>query len=308
MKPVSMFLGTTGLNTVSDEARLGYDDTGLCDLAQAVNISIDATNRPSRRSGYAVAQAGEFHSLFCDGFACCVAKEFPADCSIMQVNPDGTLVGIRSGLTKGRRISWAQSHDAPFDLFYANGVENGVVRNGISYNWPDHSKMAMLTPTNIFYSPAPVGYLIAIVHGRMFVATEEALYYSVPFTFGCFDLGGSYLPWKRVTMIKEVKGGVFISTDAEVLFYAGVDISTAEVSTVSPFPAIPGSALTEYVEGAELGLPPGLCAVWVTREGVFVGMPTGEVVNINRQKIIYPEDVTSGAAMLRGYNFIHCMF
>ena len=71
--PVTIFSGTTGLNTVVDPVRLPYDsNAGVSDLGVAVNIKIDDSGRPGRVDGFVSLESGGFHSLFCDGGDCFV--------------------------------------------------------------------------------------------------------------------------------------------------------------------------------------------------------------------------------------------
>lgn len=304
---ITIFSGSSGLNTVSDEVRLPTDpNTGLCDLAQAVNVRVDINGRVTRRTGFVRKQTGEFHSVFCRRADCYVAKEFPGDCSILRVASDLSLVGVRSGLAKNRRISWAQDDDNAV-IYYANGIQNGIIVAGVSSPWPNLSTASTIEPTFRHFSPAPVGHRISLVHGRMLIATTEALYYSEPWNYGKYDLGGAYLAHPVVRMIKEVDAGVFISTDKETIFYRGIDLAEASPVTVADYPALEWSEAEDYVEGAEIGLEPGKCALWASPEGLCAGTAAGTFHNLTKNKVVYPEAVSRGASLLHGYNLIHCM-
>ena len=178
MKKLRFFSGSTGLNTNVDPVRVDYNPkTGVSDMVEGVNVVIDSTLRPCRRSGYSLAQGGNYHSLFCDGGDCFVAM----DTDLYRVAPDLSLVGIRSGLS-GHRIAYAQVNN---EAYYCNGADNGIVRDGVScvwaqgtYNGPETSRQ---------FSGPPVGNHLAFPLGRIFISVNDGLWWSEPYNFGLYD-------------------------------------------------------------------------------------------------------------------------
>jgi len=52
MAEITVFSGATGINNIVDPVRLKFDpDTGIGELAEAVNVVIDQTGRISRKHG-----------------------------------------------------------------------------------------------------------------------------------------------------------------------------------------------------------------------------------------------------------------
>lgn len=307
---VNLFTAASGLNTVDDPVRVVLDgETAVTDLAEAANISITRTGRPGLRVGHTLHDTSELHSLFCDNGPCFVAKEFTSDSSIMQVANDLTLSGIRSGLTKYARVSFAKAPGG--EHYYANGHQNGVIIDGISYEWPDHTSNDFGEQSRVFHN-APVGEHIAIGHGRMWISYEEdgkyILAYSEPFAYGRFDLSRCYFLFpSRVRMIREVVGGMYISDSTTTYFYRGTDPASMEPNIIANFPALEWSDAIEKVECLDIGLDPGLGVLWASPEGAILGHPQGFIKNLNKEKIIYPEDVRQGAGLLRGYHYWHVM-
>ncbi len=75
---------------------------------------------------------------------------------------------------------------------------------------------------------------------------------------------------------------------------------------VATYPAYEWSDCIEYVEGMEIGLDtPGLCALWHSPEGAILGTPSGQLINMNKSKVVYPQSGSYGASVIRGYDFIH---
>jgi len=297
MPPIKLFNGSSGLNTVVDPVRIKYDlDTGISDLGVAVNIKLDETGRPSRVDGYSEVLSGSYHSVFCDGGDCFVGK----GTSLYQLGTDLTETGVRSGLS-GDRIAFAED----VYTYYSNGTQNGVITNGISAAWP----------TDTYYGPdsskdwstAPVGHHLAFAFSRAFVAQNDILWWSEPFRYGLFNQAINFVRFPtKILMIKPVVSGMFVSDEKKTYFLQGTNPHTFIQQIVAQYPAYEWSEAIDYVEGLEIGLNnSGLCVLWSSPEGAILGTAQGQLININKSKIIYPEDGQYGASLLRGYDFIH---
>jgi len=165
MKPITIYTGATGLNTVDDPVRIGFNKNGQTDLGVAVNIEIDQSLRVTRRKGQTLLQSGAYHSLFCDGGDCFVVK----GTSLYQVASNGSLKGIRSGLTPGK-MSFAQSGDR---TYYANGYETGWIEDGISNVWQVGTFVG--PDTNRIFSDLIIGDHLSVFSGRIFVSEGNIL-------------------------------------------------------------------------------------------------------------------------------------
>lgn len=308
MEPITIYRGTTGINTVDDAVRLGGAE-GIIDCALIENMTVDRSNRANLRAGNTLVTPGDFHSLYNEKTGpCYVIEELTDYGNIMQVANDLSTRGVRSGLTKNRHMSWAKEGEK---IFYANGRENGLIINGVSNFWPDMSKHVGQETDRVFF-PAPVAEHLAIAFGRMWLSFSDGdhhlVVYSEPYAYGKFHLAKCYWEFtSRVRMIQPVAAGLYISTEDCVWFYNGVEPDSVEPRIVADFPALEWSAAYDMVEGTDLGFNPGRCALWASPEGAMLGHADGYVINLNKEKVIYPEDVRQGAGLLRGYNFWHMM-
>ena len=139
------------------------------------------------------------------------------------------------------------------------------------------------------------------------------LYWSEQHRFDLFDLGGSeyhgsYVQFHTdIRMIKSVATGLFVSTSKNVYFLNGNNPATFNSVKVTNFPAIEYSDSLEYIDGGEIGFDPGLCVLWASPVGAILGLPAGLIVNLTKEKIIYPKNVTQGFGCLVGYEFLHGM-
>jgi hypothetical protein len=292
---VPVIQNTTGLNTVDPPHRANAENTFL---AAAVNVRISRNGEISIVPGYTKLQdLTNGHSLFCDGGDCFVCQGG----SLYQVATDYSLSGVRSGMC-GDPVSYATHRDK---TYYTNGTENGVIRANVSYVW---GKDEYFGPdTTRYFSEPPVGHHLEIARGRMFVAENNVLWWSEPYQFGLFNQATSFVRFKtKIVMVKRVEGGLFVSDSEQTHFLPGSDPAGFSQVTVATYPAYEWSVATGYVDGQVLGLS-GKCALWSSPEGAILGSPDGQITNLNKDKVVYPENATAGASLIRGYDFIHTM-
>lgn len=295
----TIMAGTTGLNTVVDPVRLPFNSqTGISDLAAAVNITIDRTGRPERRDGYnQILPLANCHSLFCDGKACL----FVADDELSILESDYSRTVIRSGMAP-TRVDYAQVNNA---IYYVNGSQIGIVEGGVDVPWVANPVVGEIA-NKVFAGPI-LGEHIAFYAGRLWIAQGNNIVLSEPYAFSWYDLARSIIPFdSRVLMIKPVSTGVFVSTETHTFFIKGSTPGELSIKEVAAYPAIEWSVAIDYVEGLEIGLEEsGKCALWASPKGACLGTPSGVFNNLTRAKVIYPTPGASGSGLLRGYNFIH---
>jgi hypothetical protein len=99
------------------------------DLEVALNVDIDDSLSAGRRKGYsAPVTASVDRDLWASGSVCLGVGSN----ALKLVNPDYSLVTLRSGLTADRPLSYAVAGDR---VFYANGAELGCVQAGAHRTW-----------------------------------------------------------------------------------------------------------------------------------------------------------------------------
>lgn len=297
MQPITVFTGTTGLNIVDDPVRIGQQKGGVTDLQVAINMSVDKTGRPESRFGTLSLQTGAYHSLFCDGGDCFVVS----GSTLYQVAADGTLSEVRAGLTPAR-MDYAQ---VGARTYYTNGFELGIIHKGAHESWEEGVYVGPTTHRH-FSGPAAGNHLTEFF-GRMIIARDKVMYWSEPYNFGLFDAAGSFVQFhSKILMVKSVDTGLFISTQNNTYFLMGTDPGKWVPKRVAGYPAVEWTCAIDYIYTADLGMDmSGRCAVWASREGAILGLPDGNIKNLNKNKIIYPEASKTGFGGVFGYNFIH---
>lgn len=314
VKPITLYKGTVGLNTVLDPQRLSQgtrDQPNIIELAQAVDVIVDERGLGTLRAGSTLLGLGAYHSMASNGRVCFVARNWADQSTIEQVvmtSPTtAQFAGIRSGLTRGLPVSFAFDGDR---TWYTNGRENGYLEDGISHPWPDHSQADPVTATSRQFSPAPIGHLVAVGFGRVWVFDESTLWYSEPYSFGRFDKARGFFQFRsRGRMIVPVDGGLWISDEDTTYFLAGGDPSKMEPTKKAGFPALLGGHGTRKIIPDEMPLElTGQIAFWNSPKGLCIGGTNGEFFNPGSRKIKYPGEYTHGAICADETHFYQSMW
>jgi hypothetical protein len=310
VKPATLYSATSGLNTVLDPERLTMgtrDNPGMIELSQAVNVSIDDRGLISLRNGSEMKQAGAFHSLFCDKGDCFVVQDRAGDSAIFRVGEDFGLTGVRSGLSKGRPMSFTDTGEA---TFYANGVENGFIAGGVSSVWPIGTYSG--PDTNYSFTSAPVGNHIAFKRGGLMLIAVGAILWinHLPYNFGLYNLRSGFVSFpSAIRMICPMESGVFISDQTRTYFLRGTSWFDFVQVAAADYPALEWSLATDVVKLKDIGMDmPGEGRIWASTEGICLGMEDGTVTNLTRRKIEYPKGHVQGACLIKDTKVIHTVF
>jgi len=288
--PIKIISKCAGINNKVDPKWLRQNDpqTGLTDLAEGQNFDVDDAWKLAVRLGQVSLSSTASHSLFCnkgDGF---VAQDRTSDAAIYKLNNDLTLTGVRSGLTKGSYLSYAQ---VGTQTFYVNGVQNGVITAGTSSAWPDQSAHIGAGTTRAFY-PAPVGNHIEYWLLSMWIALEKVIYVSEPATVGKFALNRKYFEFgANVRMMKGVEGGMWVSTAEEIGFIARADNfkDLKWIAKPSKAPAHEWSVNCQLVDLSNTILKiTGESAIWSSDDGLCIGTQDGQLIIVTEEKLFYP--------------------
>jgi len=147
-----------------------------------------------------------------------------------------------------------------------------------------------------FKRPPPIGEHLAFSGSRVFVATDNFLFASLPFTYHLFDLTKDYWVFPApITMLAQHQTGVFVSADK--LYFLSTVNDEWPLRTISKYKAITGTVT--YIDGQEFEEEiDELLPLWVSQNGVLVGLPNGKVKNLTEGKIDIGES-TSGASIVR---------
>ncbi len=297
MAGVLWFRGSRGLNNRIDPLRVEFNpETGIQDLSVAYNVVHDYTGRISRRKGWEVTDiVSSCHSLFSIG----PTALFVTGDALCLLGLDFTYSPLRNVAT-GARMDYARVGPR---VYYANGHQTGMVIDGKSWSWVKPTE-EYGPGTNKEFGQPPVGYLLEYYNGRMYVVQGNTIWYSEPFGTHLFDLARSFIPMdSEMTMIHAVRAGLFISTEFETFFVGGANPTEFVLQKVATYPAIRGTDVdVDVSKVGGLGLR-GVGVMWASSEGICLGTPEGEFINLTESRLTYPRSLM-GAGLFLGDRYV----
>lgn len=282
-----LFQRTKGLSTVIDNAEIDYNPAkGLPYLSEAVNVQVSDAGKIIRRPGYIEKTAGNFRC----GFHYLNMSLVVSGDSIYRLNPDYSTTLIKNGLTTGALYDFAGVNE---EIYYVNGHDIGIVdKDGGWKAWAFTSYVGPVSTKQ--HNQPPVGHLLTYHAGRMFVAVDNAVFYSEPFFHAAFDLARAYLPFtSRIRLLKAIPAGLFIGTEKEIFFIKGTNPDEFEMIRVADYPPLINMSANNTINGKYLlsgKVFGGDCIIIPTTKGICIGGASegGYFTNISEDRIEYP--------------------
>lgn len=326
--PIKMLMkGATGINNVIDPTRLTIDSkTGLAELAQGVNIDIDDSFRVSRRKGYTKLSSAPTHSLFSDGGECLVIS----GANLCRVNNDFSLTSLTTLTAPDNIMSYALIGDKTYfcngtengQCQVGGGVSPWVYENiydGRTFEeikaeaLPSITSLTATAGSDDFSSvadyahllykntdvvnkynaeSAPIGKHVEYYNGRIYVSKDNFVFYSEAFTYHWFNQYTHFLPFEsEVKMLKAVKDGLYIGTGHKIYFLRGNGPENFQLEPVSDASVIEYTDTKTWAENFNLERAAGLSATWLANDGIYLGLPGGNVINLTKDKLKYPNSL-----------------
>lgn len=281
-------LGFTGINNRLPADRIKStptDDLPFVDLSAAVNVDLDDSGKPSRRDGYALHQAiAGAHDGF-SAYGICVYVKGGILYRFVPVTKVSTPLASVGNDSKMRYFP------AIGRIFFSNDVVVGEVRDGTGALFG--------TPSVAFKAPLPAGQAIAHHKARLYVAKDKVLWISDVKPLSRVDLRYGFKQFPDpIRFIAPSVDGVYIGTDKAMFFGPGgnplkmpfVKVSDAGGKDV-PVQCLDASA----IKGLQIE---GVFPIFTTDDGVCMGLPQGQLLNLTEDKYVMPAG-TTGASMMR---------
>lgn len=126
--------------------------------------------------------------------------------------------------------------------------------------------------------PPPVGQALVGYGGRLLIAADNILYWSLPLAYHHWRTGLDLQSFPgRITLLAPLDGGFYVGTEREVVFLPGDDPENWSPRTVDTRPALEGASI--QIDGRKLPEInyPGTVQVWATTDGLAAGLPDGTV-------------------------------
>lgn len=294
--PWKVIENVRGLVTKIDPARIesgveSYPSLLTTGLAQGVSVDVDIASRIGRRKGYApTIRTQDIRDLFCDGGDCL----FIYNNSLYRLNSNMVGEGLRDGLTPSMKMWYVQIEDK---IFYSNSFESGVYFDNISHPWLTASYEG--SDSTRVMSPVPKGKHLAVYNGRIYLSSQNIIWFTEPFAYYWVDLARNFVPFgTKVRMIRPVEGGIYVSTEREIIFFGGSGPGDFIVKRLATYPAVEGTDL--LIDGSMIGKSTEKVAIFTTWAGICVGTSDGTLVNLTEKDNVIPTCNRGSAVYMNG--------
>lgn len=146
-------------------------------------------------------------------------------------------------------------------------------------------------------SPPPKGQIVREAHGRAFVAQDNVLWFSEPYSYHWFNFHKNFfvLP-SRIVAVMPVEGGIWVAAD-RLYYLSGKDTDKMRIELKEPVAAVPGTDVR--IPGAYIFIentPIGYKWLLTTDKGVYICFNDGIALNMTEKNHAFPE-ADSGAAV-----------
>lgn len=161
--------------------------------------------------------------------------------------------------------------------------------NTVSFKITHHEEGRQ--PRTLYLEPLPYGYFVRAYNSRLFVATNDFVFFSDVFRPHLYNPAHHFLPTTGITsLLQPVDKGIYIGDRRGVRFYAGEDPTSFEVMEVSHEVPVYGTGISipgDFLD-PELGVGKDIVAVWLTTSGFNIGLPNGELLRAHAQQVRLP--------------------
>lgn len=285
-------------NTVAPE-RLGLED-----LEAAVNVDIDNSGQVRRRRGYDQKNTSAHHSLF----------EGRSQTFVVR---DGMLGPLAADYNHTPLVSVGND---PLDytevgdtLYFASLTASGKIAAGAVAPWGEIGgggvwQSPVIAPTDTmgaisgrFLSRPPTAQHIEAHNGRIYLADDKLIWITELYLYDKIDRTRGFIPVEAsTTALFSLEAGLFVGTTQGLYMLSGTQARGMKLSMITPDAVVRGSAVRVPAEHMRLGeqKPSGEAVVFLTSGGICAALDSGEVINVTRGKVEFPE-AHLAAAMFR---------
>ncbi len=281
-------------NTVTRE-RLG-----LTDLEAAVNVDLDDAGQPRRRRGITLAADGDFHSVRTLTRGTLGVK----DGALGWIDPDASFRQLVDGVGS-RRVAYVP---VVGDIYFSSEQVSGVIRAddtvdpwGVS-NDAGQWVSPIVNPTATMgavggriLSAPPLATELEYYNGRIYAAQGPTLWATELYLYHLVERTRNFKQFEAdITLVMAVNDGLYVGTAKGLSFLKGDKLSNLALTPVSSAAVIPGSGVfvpTDRVhpQARQGPVPAGVAAVFLTAEGWCAAFDGGQVFNLTRDRMVFPE-------------------
>lgn len=302
--PESLIVGEfSGVRNVVAPERLRPGE-----LEAGVNIDIDDAGQPRRRRGYSLKDAANYHS----------ARTIARRTLAVRNEVLGELRADYSFTPFG----WVGPHPVAYvavgtTIYFSSSTASGKVVGDTIEPWGTLSGAGtwvspVMRPTDTFGAVSgqllgnvPTATELEYYKGRIYLGHEKVLWTTELYLYDLVDRVRGFMHFEHnITMIEAVDDGLYVGTEAQLLFLQGTHAEGLKMTVILEEPVVRGSAVdvpvAEAHPQAKNGpVPEGVAPMFLTGAGICLGLENGQVHNLTRGRVVFPA-AERAAALYRG--------
>ena len=278
-----------GIDNTSDLASVSIQRKGGIYFYEIDNIDIDDAGKIHRRDGYktSIFTGDNIRSLWANDKICL----FASHTNLKKLNTDNTTVTLISDVDETDPFSFVEHGDV---VYFTNNSIIGYIdtNTGLPYPFPE--------PVMSYKTKMVGGHILEWYNSRLYAANGSNLFFSDATVPTRMDTRKNAIAFpSRITMLKAVDDGLYVSDSKNVYFENGGDpISEfVEVQRLD-FPAIEGmSAVSVGQDKASRKV-----AYWMTKNGPYTGY-SGGIVTPQQEGLFSIEGLEYGTAIIKSGSY-----
>lgn len=301
MEPVDIYIGTSGLSTKVDPFTIAHSPSAI-PLTECSNIDVTDNDKIRRRGGISPPVLGTTLGAFHSFFSSYHVLTFIEGDALTIMDKNGTVSRL-AGVEAGVMMSFVEDNTGR--IFFSNGNQHGFIHDSTAYNWVNPDPRGKVGPARFKkeYGPPPIGHLLGKFGAHTLVAADNYVFISEPFDSFSFNRDENYIPLDSpARVLREVTGGLWISTETRLMFFAGRDMRKLDPITMYPKPMVRGTDVEVPADelSTDVSRYKGI-GIMVTAEDALLFLTNdGVVVNLSNEKIDIPPGATGSAVYYEG--------
>ena len=288
-----------GISNAKDRTRIPNNY-----LRRAMNVDVDVENMIHMRRGRKMFIPFGATSLWANGDET-YCFFVGIDGNLYMMNPDMSYTNILSGVG----MSEMEFIDVNGIIYFTNNNIVGYIQNGVPHAFPAIDKSVL---ANTFKETMVGGTCLEYWNSRLYVAQDDIIFFSDAGKPMVRDSRHNFIQEiGKITMIKSVVDGLYVSAGQHVFFYkarasrwAGElkgEVPQFQRIPIIDVPAYKGMAIK--IEGEKISPKvEGVVVIWPGDEGVFMGMPGGNFERLTGRNLFL-----GGVARGRGVFFVRLL-
>lgn len=293
-----VFIGLLGINRLNSDYTMFRSDSGRLEVKECVNYSLNNLLRARMRPGQVILHAGA-KNVWASGAYCF----FTQDGCLYRMNPAGVKFLIDDAVDEtsvnyclvGKQVLISMSD------------KKLRIDDSVASYWIGVDPKKNAADTRQYFFPVADNGPMVYHAGHLFFAIGNFVYESLLFNANAFERSRRLQFNETVQGMVSVSGGIYFILETQVIFMAGAncsDFSEGKVLAAAPLCAQELLLRGELVPNINVK---GICALFITDQGVFLGDEAGRMHSLTEMRL-GPIDADEAHGVLVGNNLVFSTF